>query len=316
MKRLLNKRSSALLVLMSSFVLSSCLKNNKYYVDFGDYKASIELPLASKYANIPFGVNWSPDTTTSFKVYVNVASMDKPTSPVTATLGLDLDYITQYNSQQAAAAVQAQQDYLSDPSHSTSDAAYPYPWTPMEILPDSLYELSIGGKPVSVPFDLTVAAGQRQAFADLLIHTDKFPPGHNYVLPFTINKAPINISSWNHLALWFITSPFTGNFPGYHSKVLGGIYDAEFDDPSMTLSTVDQHTVAQDGSIGDWFGGYTEYHFLGDGSVQVKAGSSSGSPNSYGAQLITSSSDASKGEFYVEFTILSGKYHFWETFNR
>lgn len=316
MKHLLNIRFSAAILVAVALLMSSCLKNNKYYVDFGDYDANIELPLSAKYGNIPFGVNWSPDTSTSFKVYVNIASMDKPKSPVKVTLGIDADYITQYNADQSAKAAAAQAKYLENPAHTVDDPQYPFSWTPMEILPDSLYEVMVEGNSVTVPFDLTVLTGQRQAFAELLIHSDRFPVGHNYVLPFTITDAPLKISNWNHLGLWFISSPFTGAFPGYHTKVLGGNYDEEFDDPGMRLVTVDQHTVAQDGSIGDWFGGYTEYHFLPNGDVEVKAGSSNGSPNSYGAKVIDSWSDESTGEFFVEFTILSGKYHFWETFKR
>lgn len=301
----------------SVFLLSSCLKNNEYYVDFSKYEPSVELPLAATNLNAPIGMDWSSDTTTYFEIWMNVASVDPLNKSVTATLGIDQEWLDQYNAEQAASAKQAQEDYLKDPSHSTSDPSYPYDWIPMELLPDSLYEITIDGKASQVPFELTVPANERTTHAEVLFHTDKYPAGHNYVLPVTIKESSsVNISSWNHLPLWFVTSPFTGAFKGYHSKVLGGPYDTEFDDPSMTLTTIDQHTVAQPGSIGDWFGGYTEYLFNGDGSVSVKAGSSSSSPNSYGAEVIDSHSNASTGEFYVEFTILGGKYHFWETFKR
>lgn len=267
----------------------------------------MELPLAAKYANKPYGIPWSPDTTTSFKLYINVASVDKPSAPVTATIGIDNAWVAQYNAEQTAAATQSQHDYLADTSHHTSDPNYPYDWTPMEVMPDSLYSIS--------SLDLTVPAGQRETYADVLVHSDKFPPGHNYVLPFTIAKSSIAISSWKDLPLWFISSPFAGKFSNYHSNsTKSGLPFYDFDDV-VTLNTVDQHTVSQDG-IADLFGGYTEYHFNGDGSISVKAGSSSSSPNSYGAEIISSSSNATTGDFNIKFSILGGKYVFTETFKR
>ncbi len=290
------------------FSMQSCLKNNKYYADFSKGSPAIELPLAAKYANGPYGISWSPDTTTSFKLYVNVASVNKPTAPVTATIGIDNDWVTQFNTAQSAAATKAQQDYLdADPAHTSDDPNYPYSWTPMEVMPDSLYTVSA--------MDLTVPANEREAYSDVLINSDKFAPGHNYVLPFTITKASIDISSWNHLPLWFISSPFAGTYENFHAHTKGGAYDETYDDV-MTLQTIDQHTVAEPGSIADFFGGYTEYHFNGDGSVSVKAGSSSSSPNSYGAVVLSSSSDATTGEFSVVFTILAGKYKFDVQFKR
>jgi hypothetical protein len=308
MKQIKNKYFGILLLAALVFSLQSCLKNNKFYEDFSKGGASAELPLAATYTNKPYGISWSPDTTTEFKVYVNVASVDLPSSPVTMTLGIDQAWVDQYNADQTAAAQQAQQDYLADTSHHTSDPSYPYSWTPMEVMPDSLYTVS--------SLDLTVPAGQREAYADVTVKSNKFAPGHNYVLPFTIVKSSINISNWNHLPLWFISSPFAGTYNNYHTNItkLGALlYDG---DDVMTLSTVDQHTVAQSGSIGDYFGGYTEYHFNGDGSISVKAGGSPSSPNSYGAVVVSSSSDATTGDFAVKFTILGGKYVFTETFNR
>lgn len=296
-----------LMISGSIFMLQSCLKNNDFYVDFSKGKPSIELPLAATNGNKPYGLAWSQDTTTSFKVYINVASVDKLNTPVTATLGIDADWISQFNAQQTQLATSAQEAYLEDTSHKKTDPKYPYSWTPMELLPDSLYTVS--------SYDLTVPANQREVFADVNIKTDKFPDGHNYVLPFTIAKSSIAISSWNHLPLWFISSAFSGTFAHFHGHTVGGPYDETYDDV-MNLQTIDQHTVAEPGSIGDFFGGYTEYHFNGDGSVSVKAGSGSSSPNSYGAVVLSSSSDASTGEFSVKFTILSGKYTFDLQFKR
>jgi hypothetical protein len=315
MKRYFNKSTFLFAALAGGiFLLGSCLKNNKYYVDFSKGKPSVELPLSATNLNKPFGITWSPDTTTSYKIYINVASVNPLNTPVTATLDLEPDLITQYNASQDAAAKQAQADYLKDPSHHKTDPTYPYDWIPMEILPDSLYSLSIDGKSASIPFELTVPAKQREAYADLLMQTDKLPAGHNYVLPFTITKSSIDVSSWNHLGLWLLSSPFAGTYSHYHVKISGSA-TADFTDV-MPLSTVDQHTVSQPGSIGDYFGGYTEYHFNGDGSISVKAGTSSSKPDAYGAKVLESSSDATTGEFHVKFTILSGAYTFDETFKR
>lgn len=315
MKRYFNKSTFLMAVLAGSILLlSSCLKNNKYYVDMSKYKPSVELPMAATKGNTPFGIDWSPDTTTSYKVYINVASVNPLNTPVTATLDIDKDYIDQYNAQQDAAAKQAQADYLQDTSHHKTDPTYPYSWIPIEILPDSLYTVSIDGKPVQVPFELTTPAGQREVYADVLMKTDEMPSGHNYILPFTITKGSIDISNWNHLGLWLISSPFSGTYNNYHVTISGKATD-DFDDV-MSLSTIDQHTVSQPGSIGDYFGGYTEYHFNGDGSVSVKAGTSSSKPDSYGAKVLESSSNSTTGEFHVKFSILTGGYTFDETFKR
>lgn len=309
MKQTKNRYFRILLVAGLIFSLQSCLKNNKYYTDFSKGTPAIELPLAAKYANGPYGLTWSPDTSTSFKLYVNVASVDKPSADVTATIGIDKAWVDQYNASQTTAATQTQQDYLTaDTSHRATDPTYPYSWTPMEVMPDSLYTIS--------SLNLTVPAGQREAIADVLVHSDRFEPGHNYVLPFTITQSSITISSWNHLPLWFISSPFAGQFNNYHVNIVkSGSQFQDFDDV-INLSTVDQHTVSQSGSVGDYFGGYTEYHFNGDGSISVKAGSSSSSPNSYGAVVLSSSSDAVTGDFSVKFSMLAGKYVFTETFKR
>lgn len=317
MKRYLNKTFLIMVAIAGTLAMSSCLKNNEYYVDFSTYKPSVELPLAAKYLNKPFGIKWSPDTTTSYKVYINVASVDPLNTPVTATLDLDSAWIAQYNVQQDAAAKQAQEDYLQDTSHHKTDPTFPYDWIPMEILPDSLYNISIDSKPAAFPFQLSVPANQREAYADVLMRTDKLPSGHNYVLPFMISKGSIDVSSWKHLGLWLLSSPFSGTFSHYHVNIIkSGAQLDDFDDV-MTLSTVDQHTVSQPGSVGDYFGGYTEYHFNGDGSISVDARRSiSDDKNYYGAKVLSSSSDATTGNFTVKFSMLSGKYVFTETFKR
>lgn len=147
------------------FALQSCLKNNKYYVDFSKSPAVLELPLAANNANSPFSVSFNiVDTPTTYYAVVNVASPSKPTSPVTGTLGLDTTYLNEYNA-----------------NNSTS----------YELMPDSTYTIA--------SWNFTIPAGQR-VFNDLIkVFTSKLAPGHQYVLPLTILKSSIGISNWNHL---------------------------------------------------------------------------------------------------------------------
>lgn len=147
------------------FALQSCLKNNKYYIDFSKGAPALELPLAANNANSPFAVSFNiVDTPTTYFAVVNVASPSKPTSPVTGTLGLDTAYLNQYNT-----------------DNSTS----------YELMPDSTYSMST--------WNITIPAGQRQFIIPIKIFTSKLAPGHQYVLPLTIVKSSIAISSWNHL---------------------------------------------------------------------------------------------------------------------
>ncbi|HLS52968.1 MAG TPA: hypothetical protein VK031_03280, partial [Tissierellaceae bacterium] len=205
------------------------------------------------------------------------------------------DWIDQYNAEQDAKAKEEQQEYLdANDSHTDEDPAYPYSWTPMEILPDSLYELTIDGKEVSMPFDLTVPANERLAYADLDIYTGRFPKGHNYVLPFTITESSIDISNWKHLGLWFISSPFSGTYTDYSVKS-GGLAP-DLTGATISLSTIDQHTVEANGFL-NYYSGSTTYHFLGDGSVEVTANSG----GDLGAEVKESYSDPVTGEFYVKY---------------
>lgn len=199
MKRYFNIKLLLMLVLVGSVsLLSSCLKNNKYYVDFGDYKPSVELPLAAKNANKPFpmALNVTGEPVDYF-VYVNVASMDKPSSPVKVQLAIDSEYLSEYNSAQDAATKKSQADYLAaDPDHTENDNDYPADYVPYILFPDSLYTID--------KMELTVPAGERQAFATLKVKTWQMDFTAKYCLPFTIASADpnsYNISSWKHLMI-------------------------------------------------------------------------------------------------------------------
>ncbi len=127
MKQTKNKFLGLLLVAGLAFSLQSCLKNSNFYQDFSKGSPAVELPLSAKYVNKPFALalDVSPTPTTYYAV-VNVASVDVPSSPVTAKLQVDQAFLNQYNADLDAAAKKAQQDYLAaDPTHKVTDSKYP-----------------------------------------------------------------------------------------------------------------------------------------------------------------------------------------------
>ncbi len=173
MKKLLNIKLAIALVITAGLVMSSCLKNNKYYVDFADYEPNIELPLAAANVNKPFVAIFDPaDTPTTYYIVLNLASMEKFDKSVTATIALDEAYLDEYNEKEKA-----------------KDANY----KPYELLPDSTYEIT--------SFEATIEPGKREAWIPVKIHTKKLNLEHLYVLPITIKDASIKISNWNHLMI-------------------------------------------------------------------------------------------------------------------
>lgn len=173
MKQNLNKYFWVTLLAGLVFFLPSCLKNNKYYVDFSKGKPAVELPLAAANANKPFAVSFDvADTPSVYYAVVNVASADLPTSPVTATLAIDQAYLDQYNADQLAA----------DPNYQA-----------FELLPDSAYNIP--------SLNVTIPAGQREFYVPIKFYTSKIDAAHVYILPLTIASSSVNISSWNHLLI-------------------------------------------------------------------------------------------------------------------
>jgi hypothetical protein len=197
MKRYLNKSLGLLVVSGIMLLLVSCLKNNQYYVDFSQYKPSVELPLSAVHVNLPFAeaIDVS-ETPVEYPIVINVASVNPLNKPVTATLQVDKAYLDQYNALQDAAAQKAQADYLAaDPSHTVNDENYPADYEPYELLPDSLYTVD--------SWNLEVPAGKREAKLTLKIATAKMDLEGNYIIPFTIAQSSIAISNWNHLMINF-----------------------------------------------------------------------------------------------------------------
>lgn len=225
-------------VACSVFVLSSCLKNNKYYVDFSNYEASIELPLAATNLNKPAPVALTTTVpAVEYYVVVNVASVNPLNKEVTATLALDEAYLDEYNQKQDAQRKQEQQDYLAgDDSHTVDDDNYPPDYVPYELFPDSLYTIDT--------WDLTVKPGERQARATLMISASRMNTDHKYVLPFTITDSNIPISSWNHLMLNIqAKNAYDGDYNNTYSGSLGSGENV------VTLSTVSP-TTSVTGLIG------------------------------------------------------------------
>lgn len=296
MQKLLKLKFSGLLLLAIVFSLSSCLKNNKYAVDFGSYEPSIELPLAAMNVNtvVPVALTTTVPAV-EWRVVVNVASMDKPDNPVTATLALDVDYLNQFNTENDAAAKAAQQEYLEeDTAHTVDDDDYPADYEYYQLLPDSLYTIDT--------WDLTVPAGERQAYATLMISAARMSSDFRYILPFTISNASITINNWNHLLLNIqAKNPYDGKYTHTYSGTLGSGKN------SMTLTTVNP-TTSKSNLIGV-YSNVIYYVVNPDNSVTVLdaldgSNSTTTDPSSY--------YDPATQTFHLDFAYY-GAYHIVET---
>jgi hypothetical protein len=309
MKQTKNRYFRFLFIAAMIFTLQSCLKNNDYYVDFSKGEPAVELPLAAKYTNKPFavGLDVSNEPVTYYAV-VNVASVDKPTSTVTATLALDKEYLDSYNAGKDAEAKQAQADYLAaNPDNTVDDDDYPADYTPFELLPDSVYQIP--------SLEASIPAGTREDSLAIMIFTNKLEVvGHKYILPLTITNASTNISNWNHLMINVTAkNEWDGKYEA-HIVISGNnsYTGTDFVDDGYVLSTVDLNSVYAN-DIGDWFGGYSRYIFNDDGTITVQAGGDVSDPNSYGAVVLDSHYDKSDHSFYVKYNFLGGKYIFEQT---
>jgi hypothetical protein len=206
MKQSKNKYLRLLLIAAMVFSLQSCLKNNKYYTDFSKGNPAVELPLAATHANNPFAVSFdiTAEPTTYYAV-VNVASVNKPTSTVTATLAIDQAYLDSFNRAQTAL----------DPDN----------YVPYELLPDSTYSIS--------SLNATIAPGHREDSIPIQIFTSKLDASHLYVLPLTIVKASLPISNWNHLLL---NIGAKNQYDGVYKVVSGEFFHPSFGDQVFDAS--------------------------------------------------------------------------------
>lgn len=214
MKQNKNKYFRFLIIAAMVFSLQSCLKNNSFYVDFSKGSPAVELPLAAVRTNKPFAISFDVSNTPSlYYAVVNVASVNKPTSTVTATLGIDSVFLNAYNAAQDAAAKKAQADYLAaDTTHKVSDSNYPAAYSPYELMPDSTYKIA--------SFDVTIAAQHREDSVPIQVFTNKLQQGHKYLLPLTITNSSLSISNWNHL---MINIGAKNAYDGIYSVVSGAV---------------------------------------------------------------------------------------------
>ncbi|MGN6194500.1 MAG: DUF1735 domain-containing protein [Ginsengibacter sp.] len=294
-----NKYLRLVVIAAMIFSLQSCLKNNSFYTDFSKGKPAVELPLAAVHANAPISVSFDVSNTPSlYYAVVNVASVNKPTSPVTATLGLDVDFMNAYNDTMSA----QNSDYV-----------------PYELLPDSTYSLG--------SLDVTIAAGHREDSIPIQIFTNKMAPGHNYMLPLTIVKSSLPISNWNHLMLNIgaknqfdgvysvtgtfvdLTNPaFSGDYPKTVSLVTQGLStDAYFDGDLGGFGY-----VFYTGSGYSYFGNFDPvFTFDADGNVTAVTNLyTDPAPRSRSAQLDTSPGTVNK--FDLNTKSLDVSYYFMQ----
>lgn len=235
MKHLLNYKFSAAFLVITSLLMSSCLKNNKYYEDFGTYDPSIELPMAGVNINTPFAFPMDVSATPQdFLVYINYAGMDKAPTAITATLEIDTAYLNQYNTEQDADTKVKQSDYLAkDTANTVDDDDYPADYEPYTLFPDSLYTVE--------KMEATIPAGQRQGFATVKITTIKMNFQAKYVLPFTISSvnSDVKISNWNHLLVNITAkNEWDGTYLYTATTTLG-----DADETKAKMVTIGQYSV-------------------------------------------------------------------------
>lgn len=268
------------------FTLPSCLKNNSYYTDFSKGNPAVELPLAAFHTNAPIAIAFDISTTpTMYYVVVNVASVNKPTSTVTATLALDTAFLNSYNAEKIAA---------------DSDNVY----VPYELMPDSTYSIT--------RWDASIKPGSREDSLPVQIFTDKIPPGHNYLLPLTIIKSSLPISNWNHLMLnigaknkfdgkYAVTGTFvhtndafTANYPKTVGLVTQGLSTDAYFDYGVNGGTFGYGFL--NGTNGSYFGNWAPmFTFDADGNVtRVSNYYVDAAPRSRDAQLDTSPGTVNK----------------------
>ena len=290
MKQYKIKYSRIFLIAGLIFAMQSCLKNNEYYVDFSKGAPAVELPYAAVKANAPFAVSLDiVDTPTTYYAAINVASVNIPNTVTTATLGLDAAYLAQYNADQLA----------DDPD-----------FEPFEMLPDSAYSIA--------SWDASIPAGTREFLVPIKFFTSKIDPGHIYILPLTITKSSLAISSWNHLMInvgaknkydgkYTVTgtfehtnASFTASYPKTVGLVTEGAAANAYFDYGVNGGTFG-YGFSNAGS-GSYFGNWAPvFTFDADGNV-TKVGNyySDPAPRSRDAQLDTSPGTINKYDFATQ----------------
>lgn len=220
MKRNINKTiAGGILGGLLLVSLNSCLKNNKYYIDFTKVGTTVEMAMAPAkavtppdafYYSVSLGAGCYTDTiqysgtAQTVPVYVNVASPQVPNTPTTVTLKLDTAALSALN----ASIGGVYSGYTSQsntpgigfdliPSDSTGNPHY-------ELLPSNAYTVT--------SWTVTVPAGQRLVALNIQVNPSAVDTtttvgtdgsgnavpmlNHNYVLPISIVSASQKVSNW------------------------------------------------------------------------------------------------------------------------
>ena len=154
------------LSLMAISLLSSCLKDTKYNVDFTKTTPLVELPGAANVSTTagPFevvGIVSSATAASPFNVAVNIAAPQPLSKAVTVKLSVDAAALTAYNTANA---------------------------TTYTLLPAADYTSSLS---------VTIPAGQNLVNLVVNVITSKLDPTVQYVLPLTITDGGgIQISNY------------------------------------------------------------------------------------------------------------------------
>ncbi|HVB04604.1 MAG TPA: DUF1735 domain-containing protein [Chitinophagaceae bacterium] len=237
MKRNIYKFLTGGLVLGTMLGTSSCLKNNKYYIDFSKVGTTVEMAMAPARAVTPpnalgystslgagfylDSVNYSGNDT--LPIYVNVASPSVPTTATTATLALDPTDFATYNGI-LGGVYDIYYYFLGLPAPQSNVITSGYIGIPnadgfqYEILPDSCYTVS--------SWTVTVPGGQRLAPLNVIVNVNKIDTSstwiidstisnnpievlnHNYILPVTIASASQKVSNWKTVFVDVVAVPF------------------------------------------------------------------------------------------------------------
>jgi Domain of unknown function (DUF1735) len=168
------------LLLITMFSVSSCLKNGQYNIDFSQVGASVYIPLAANHANGVVAETYNATTlSASIPVIVDLASPSPLGTATTLSLAIDTAFLNAYNTANG---------------------------TSFTVLPDSVYTLS-------GTLDMTIPAGQRLDSIVVKLDLTKLDLSGTYILPYTIASASVPIEQWNHLMLYIsVKNQFDGDY--------------------------------------------------------------------------------------------------------
>jgi hypothetical protein len=213
---MINKITLGAVMVLGMGTFSSCLKNSKYYTDFSNNPASIDLPLAASTINGITAFSYPPTVATvTLPIYVNVASTNPLNKSVSATLGIDSVGLNSYNTSNGT-------NYVT--------------------MPDSVYTLS--------STSVTVPAGKRLDSVTVTINLAKLDLSTPYVFPITIVNASVPIEQWNHLFYYVaVKNQWDGiySYKGYALRAGDANRTGNFSGQQMALITSGSNSVTWGG---------------------------------------------------------------------